>query len=182
MPGATIPTPQPTSPPVSQNRISNYEPSRRPCSSGAIDNHKLTPNLRRRADTKPSGIAIDAYVSTDIEHDMLICVGCRAGVKLGAGPVETHFRVQHKLKGNALQSILQSYGAETFNDPATADVPAVWSNPVSQLPILVGYSCNVCRYFTTSKSTFLQHWRGSTHEGCIPRYWIVGETRDEVIL
>ncbi|KAK5988588.1 hypothetical protein PT974_10072 [Cladobotryum mycophilum] len=129
---------------------------------------------------------------------LLLCKICRAAIRPTAPAVNSHFRKQHKLAGKVLQGITtfaHSHRA-TLNDPHTVKLPSNHSPPISDLPVLEGYSCTECPYLTTNKNLIFTHQRQLKHSldvgqtGWVRvtlqtftrashvRYWIVDVTGD----
>lgn len=88
---------------------------------------------------------------------------CEVGIKPGDGVV-SHFRKQHKLKGDTLQQVITFAASIPYlSDPATVELPQDGSAPVDRLPRLKGYSYASCRYLTVSRDNAVAHQRTEAH-------------------
>ncbi|KAK3314427.1 hypothetical protein B0H66DRAFT_589415 [Apodospora peruviana] len=95
--------------------------------------------------------------------NILLSLLCKAGIKPGNGTV-SHFRNQHKLKGNELQQVLTfAASIQHLSDPATVDLPQDGSVAIDGLPQLKGYSCMSCRYMTINRDNAVAHQRTEAH-------------------
>ncbi|KAK3331562.1 hypothetical protein B0H66DRAFT_487755, partial [Apodospora peruviana] len=95
--------------------------------------------------------------------NILLCLLCKAGIKPGNGTV-SHFRNQHKFKGNELQQVLTfAASIQHLSDPATVDLPQDGSVAIDGLPQLKGYSCMSCRYMTINRDNAMAHQRTEAH-------------------
>lgn len=129
-------------------------------------------------------------VVQNLEFQLLICKICRCAVQAGS-TVESHFRRVHKLKGDIIRDIRNSYGHQSLRTPDNADIPRDGSRPVAELETKHGFSCTKCRYLTISRSNIMTHWREAGHDnqaaqfnsvclqswkaGRYAKYWIVRE-------
>lgn len=95
--------------------------------------------------------------------NVLLCLLCQAGMKPGKSTI-SHFRNQHKLKGQELQQVV-SFAASIphVSDPATVELPQDGSIAVDELPKLKGYSCTSCRYLTINRDNVVAHQRTEAH-------------------
>ena len=91
-------------------------------------------------------------------HQILVCLLCKAGVRPGE-KVESHFRSQHRCKGDQLKAILRLAG-QSLLDPSHIPLPADGSAPIPELLVRPGYRCRLCSaYLTISKDAISTHCR-----------------------
>ena len=77
----------------------------------------------------------------------------------GAEKVESHFRSQHRCKGDQLKAILRLAG-QSLLDPSHIPLPADGSAPIPELLVRPGYRCRLCSaYLTISKDAISTHCR-----------------------
>ncbi|KAK5996336.1 hypothetical protein PT974_03092 [Cladobotryum mycophilum] len=129
---------------------------------------------------------------------LLLCLICQAAIRPAASAVASHFRKQHKLTGDSLQRVTAFNDSRraSLKDPRTVELPSDHSLPLSDLPVLGGYSCTECRHLTINKKNMFTHQGQSSHgldvgqtgwvkvalqtfsQGRHARYWIVGVDGD----
>ena len=96
-------------------------------------------------------------------YNVLLYLLYQAGIKPGKSTI-SHFRNQHKLKGQELQQV-GSFAASIphVSDPATVELPQDGSIAIDGLPKLKGYSCTSCRYLTVNRDNVVAHQRTEAH-------------------
>lgn len=83
-------------------------------------------------------------------HRLGICLLCKIAVHPGDG-AETHFRNQHKIKGQKLYAIkilCQLWDIQSSN---TVELPRLGSLPITMLLIHMGFKCNACMFYYGDK-------------------------------
>ncbi|KAH6661466.1 hypothetical protein F5X68DRAFT_145630, partial [Plectosphaerella plurivora] len=88
---------------------------------------------------------------------LLYCRLCRTAVRPGRG-IERYFRDGHGLKGSILKEILLLYVDSDLADPTTAILPVDGSR-LPEFPVLKGFSCNDCRFFTRVYNNVVRYRR-----------------------
>ncbi|KAK2684922.1 hypothetical protein QWA68_016528 [Fusarium oxysporum] len=80
-----------------------------------------------------SDMWIDKVLCVLPEHQILICLLCRAAVQPGPGIV-SHFRGTHQFKGVKLQQVTAFCAGRSFEDLCTVPLPKNSSKPIPELP------------------------------------------------
>lgn len=112
---------------------------------------------------------MDEHAVLNNEHQLLLCKTCGHAVMPGAG-AQSHFSHKHQVKGEKLRDIADYVDVNSLNDPTTIELPSDWSEPNPNLRAYNGFSCNICRFLTTSQDAITRHWRDSKHNSDGPKY------------
>jgi len=104
------------------------------------------------------------YVEVITQYNILLCRLCPAGVRPGEG-IERHLRDEHQVKGRILREIIYQYSDAALNDPVTGTLPEDGSPAIPQLPVLGGFSCDDCRFFTKARDNVVRHRKSAGHDG-----------------
>jgi hypothetical protein len=103
-----------------------------------------------------SDLWIDKVLCVLPEHQVLICLLCRAAIQPGGGIV-SHFRRAHQFKGVELQQVTAFCAGRSFEDPCTVPLPKNGSKPIPKLPKWRAYSCKHCNYITINRKNMSTH-------------------------
>lgn len=98
-----------------------------------------------------------------------ICLLCNIAVHPGDA-AESHFRNQHKVKGQELYAIKTLCQLWDIQSPKTVELPQHGSTPIDVLPVHLGFKCHVCMFLSRSQVIVTQHYR-KEHGGSSGERW-----------